>query len=261
MKRSIPISMPSRLEVEQLTGNPGPHRVPASAKPRVHNCHEVILVRRGKYHTITGGTPYDVGVGEAIYYPSGCVHNVRFEPEQSREMLRFSWTRPNLGVSTPVKIPDVGGQLAFLINWTIAAARDRSNTANLCLRANAVLEYLRDFLRQQPRTQIDHLLSYLNATISMGITVQKLADAGDMSRSQLCRLFRKELGASPQEVLVRKRMEKARALLVNTDMTVKEIASAVGYSCAQNLAQRFRKHFGITPSACRAGTFPELISP
>lgn len=82
--------------------------------------------------------------------------------------------------------------------------------------------------------------------------VEKLARDGGMSRSQLLRRFRQELGDTPRALLKRKRLEKARALLTNTDLTVKQVARTVGYRSAQHLANQFRTHFGITPTECRA---------
>jgi AraC-like DNA-binding protein len=246
MRRQSTLKMPTGLEAERITA---PRDV--LAKTHCHQRHELLVILRGNYRAAVGDKRYAVAVGEAILYPGGCAHTPTFAPMESGEMLRFAWTDPDPGISAPHKFADAGGQLAFLVQWTVDAVDDRTGAANLCLRANAVLECLRERL-QPPRDRMERLLVYMRSRLATGVTVRKLATAAGISRSQLFRLFRAELGATPSEVLLRERLAKARALLTQTDLTVKQVAAAVGYSSAQALAHAFHAHLGMSPSACRS---------
>jgi helix-turn-helix protein/cupin domain len=60
--------------------------------------------------------------------------------------------------------------------------------------------------------------------------------------------FRKIFGISPQGMLIRLRMDRARELLRTTNLSVKEIAEEIGYSRQHDLTRAFHKYIGMSPS-------------
>jgi hypothetical protein len=60
--------------------------------------------------------------------------------------------------------------------------------------------------------------------------------------------FRKIFGISPQSMLIRLRMERAKDLLRNGSLSVKEIAQELGYSRQHDLSRAFHKYTGTSPS-------------
>ena len=68
------------------------------------------------------------------------------------------------------------------------------------------------------------------------------------SHDSLRHRFRKLFGASPQAMLIRLRMERAKELLRTSTLSVKEIAYEVGYSRQHDLTRAFRKYSGTSPS-------------
>jgi hypothetical protein len=70
----------------------------------------------------------------------------------------------------------------------------------------------------------------------------------DPGHDSLRHRFRKIFGISPQGMLIRLRMERAKDLLRNGDLTVKEIAQELGYSRQHDLSRAFRKYTGTSPS-------------
>lgn len=60
--------------------------------------------------------------------------------------------------------------------------------------------------------------------------------------------FRKLFGTSPQGMLIRLRMERAKELLRTSKLSVKEIAHELGYSRQHDLTRAFRKYSGTSPS-------------
>ena len=75
-----------------------------------------------------------------------------------------------------------------------------------------------------------------------------VADKFRLTPAYLSRLFKKEMGRGPAEYLQKIRIEAAKNLLVNTDMTIKEISEKVGYQYVLTLNRAFKKFEGITPS-------------
>lgn len=70
----------------------------------------------------------------------------------------------------------------------------------------------------------------------------------------LNRLFNKELGKSITQYIIEQKMKKARRLLTNTDLSITEVCSQVGYPNMSSFSYAFRRHTGYTPTAYRKKT-------
>ncbi len=87
------------------------------------------------------------------------------------------------------------------------------------------------------------------------LTVADLARAAGLSPSYFSREFRRTFGEAPHQYLLTRRLERASALLRNTDRTVTEICFDVGLAGVGSFVTSFRRVYGVTPLAYRA-TFP-----
>lgn len=87
---------------------------------------------------------------------------------------------------------------------------------------------------------------------AQNITLEDLAAAAEVSASYLLKIFRKNLGATPYEYLLRYRITRAKQLLAETDERVGEIARIVGFNSESNFSFRFSKIVGQSPRAYRA---------
>jgi LacI family transcriptional regulator len=83
------------------------------------------------------------------------------------------------------------------------------------------------------------------------LQLDTVAHAVGISRGGLDRKFRARLGRTMHEELVRVRVDRARALLSTTDLSVAGIAYACGYEDPQRLYENFRKLMGCTPAVWR----------
>ncbi len=77
----------------------------------------------------------------------------------------------------------------------------------------------------------------------------ELSEMTGLSRRQIERHFKQFLGESPTVVYRNIRLDRARALIVETDMTVSEIAAACGFNSTSILSIHYRERFGTSPSA------------
>ncbi len=83
------------------------------------------------------------------------------------------------------------------------------------------------------------------------ITIEDIAALLYISEKHLCRIFKKKYGIPPQRYLLELRMNKARELILNTDLLIKEIAVSVGYSSPFTFSEAFSNVFGYSPSSLR----------
>ncbi len=71
------------------------------------------------------------------------------------------------------------------------------------------------------------------------------------SLRSLTQLWRQETGVSPHRWLLTARIQRARELLENTQLSMEQIAGQCGLGSSTNLRARFRATVGTTPSAYR----------
>ena len=87
------------------------------------------------------------------------------------------------------------------------------------------------------------------------LNVDDLAAAAGLSRAHFSREFRRAFGVSPHAYLLTRRLERAAALLRNTDNSVAEVCLAVGLQGIGSFTTSFKRAFGKTPTEYRA-SFP-----
>lgn len=87
------------------------------------------------------------------------------------------------------------------------------------------------------------------------LTVADMARAAGLSRAHFSREFRRTFGEAPHQYLLTRRLERAAALLRNTDRSVTEICFAVGLTSVGSFITSFGRVYGMAPVAYRA-TFP-----
>jgi transcriptional regulator GlxA family with amidase domain len=79
------------------------------------------------------------------------------------------------------------------------------------------------------------------------VSPSELAKSVNMSTRQLERLFRRYLNRSPKRYYMELRLEKARNLLLQTDMSVINVALACGFTSPSHFSKCYRAHFNRTP--------------
>src|SRR5207302_8724987 len=82
--------------------------------------------------------------------------------------------------------------------------------------------------------------------------VDDLAGAAGLSRAHFSREFRRVFGESPHAYLLRRRRERAAALLRTTDRSVADICFSVGLRSVGSFTTSFTRSYGMPPTAYRA---------
>jgi AraC-like DNA-binding protein len=90
-----------------------------------------------------------------------------------------------------------------------------------------------------------------DARFAEAIDVDEMASAAGLSRAHFSREFKKAFGESPRSYLLTRRLERAAALLRNTDRPVTEICLDVGLQGLGSFTTSFKRHFGLSPRVYR----------
>ncbi|CDP89260.1 MULTISPECIES: helix-turn-helix transcriptional regulator [Mycolicibacterium] len=91
------------------------------------------------------------------------------------------------------------------------------------------------------------------------ITVDDLAAAAGLSRAHFSRMFTRTFGESPRAYLQSRRLERAAALLRNTDRSVADICVMVGLHSVGSFTTNFARVYGRPPAAYRASLPPAML--
>ncbi len=116
-----------------------------------------------------------------------------------------------------------------------------------------------DALCQMPRrnaapgshARIDHVRAYIEVHYNEELSLERAAAEVRMSPPYLSRAFKKSVGMSFVDYVHATRVQRARALLRDSEMSVKEIAAAVGFADSNYFSRVFKQQTGVTPSAYR----------
>ena len=95
--------------------------------------------------------------------------------------------------------------------------------------------------------KLSRVIQMMEQNIEEPISPAILAKDVGMSTRQLERLFRRYLSRSPKRYYMELRLQKARNLLMQTDMTVINVALACGFASPSHFSKCYRSHYDTTP--------------
>lgn len=98
---------------------------------------------------------------------------------------------------------------------------------------------------------LESSIRYIEQNFNSDITLDELADVSSLSPQYLCRVFKRKLGMRPLEYIARRRISEAKLMLNESEKSISEIGTAVGYPDPTYFGVVFRKYEGISPSEYR----------
>jgi AraC family carnitine catabolism transcriptional activator len=94
-------------------------------------------------------------------------------------------------------------------------------------------------------------VSLMEDNLTSNLSIREIAEKALVSQRELERLFAKELNTTPKKYYRKLRLEHARQLLHQTELSVLEVSLACGFSSAAYLSAIYKDEFGIQPSKDR----------
>jgi len=101
------------------------------------------------------------------------------------------------------------------------------------------------------RRALKKATDYVGDNLSGELSLEGIASEAGYSPRHFHRLFRESTGLSPHRYVIRQRVEKAKGLLLSTDLPVGEVARLCGFSNQSHLALHFKRLVGASPSGLR----------
>lgn len=103
---------------------------------------------------------------------------------------------------------------------------------------------------------VNQVIQYIEQHYMDDIGIGLIAGQLNVSANYLSALFHKKTGVMFVKYLTRIRMLKAKELLMNTNLQVKQVAEQIGYYSTRHFTKLFTQTFGSYPSDCRKNTVP-----
>ena len=139
-------------------------------------------------------------------------------------------------------------------------SRPELTLANDLMRLGALCEYLslaiesnyksnqvvRHRHEYAPDVYVSHALDYIRKNYDT-IKVKDVARYIGINRSYLTNIFKKKMGVSPQEYLLQYRLDKGSKLLLETRLSIQEIAQKIGYDNPLTFSKMFKSVYGVSP--------------
>lgn len=107
-------------------------------------------------------------------------------------------------------------------------------------------------LKFEEPDRIRSMRSFIHNHYKDKITVAQIADAIGISEREAIRSFRKGLNQSPIEYLISHRLNEAKKMLLNSNLSITEICYQCGFSDSSYFGKSFRKAYGLTPREFRS---------
>ncbi len=124
------------------------------------------------------------------------------------------------------------------------------------LRAPAALLQLLDLFEapqppMQPEERLERVLAYLDSAEGEHPDIEMLAGIAGLHPNYFIKFFESHTGTSPGRYMIRRRMERAREMLSNSDLSIGEIAQVLGFKDSSYFSRLFKAKEGMTPLAYR----------
>src|SRR5690606_26763988 len=114
-------------------------------------------------------------------------------------------------------------------------------------------------IEPQPDTVTTQIVDYIQANYKNDISLNGIADKLGLDPSHISRLFKQDLGINFSKYLINLRIQEAKRLLQESELSVKEIGEAVGYINTHSFIRIFKKYEGIPPGKYRENVHPKFL--
>jgi len=251
-----------------------------------HEELEIIYVEEGDMDFSVNGECFVLKEGEAVLVNSKRIHT-NGSPRGRYCVFYYSLINPSYLRSSsyieqkyvaPVLGPDAFDYL-ILNNqdWTIPILDDMKSMFNTPNYDGKELEIIESELRML-RTLYTHLdtsssfstasqsyvssfremLAFISAHYTEKITLDDIAEAGNVGKTLCATIFKKLASKTPGEYLINYRITESLKLLDDRSLSITEIAFQTGFNSASHFTKTFREMMGCTPNKYRAGEWKNV---
>lgn len=102
--------------------------------------------------------------------------------------------------------------------------------------------------KKSKENYVEKACQYINKNYDKAITVEKIAEYLSLNKNYLIRIFKKELNITPNHFVLKTRLFYAKLMLLQTDLTIKDIALSCGFNTPSYFIKCFKENFKKSPA-------------
>ncbi len=155
-------------------------------------------------------------------------------------------------------VADETGELKWFVSSKIPLFDQRGRVIGI---AGVMRNLEQADLMVRPYRELEHAVTFVLQNYGQRIDVAQLAQLAHLSVSQFGRRFKRLYQMTPQQYILRVRINAAGQLLISSDHSVAEIAAECGFYDQSYFTKQFRKQHGQTPLQYRATYEPRGANP
>lgn len=176
---------------------------------------------------------------------------VLYDPKKIKECyLRFIWSVINVAKELDLSIYDGLGQQLFIENIMGAVTEKELESVMKEIITLLPLE-INDNEKNQMRLIVRKAKSLIHEFYAIGITLDEIAEKLKVTPEYLGSQFHKEVGVTFSTYIKEYRIQKAKKLLIGTELKLYKIAEQVGYSTPKYFSKIFKEVTGLLPAEYR----------
>ncbi|KJZ13890.1 AraC family transcriptional regulator [Marinomonas sp. S3726] len=218
-------------------------------KQHSHGYHQLVFPLRGSLDINTNRHNGFVEIGQCLIIKVNEIHGFKAH-ENARFIVADLHHLPENLMQTSSAVFTISKPLSAFLNY-VDLQLEHSVDAEIEKSSLSLFEQL---LAQQVcfknyDKRIEKAIQYINQDIALEHTLEHLSKLAHLSLTQFKKVFKENTNMTVQTYITGLRMEKAKSLLVHSDMPVQLVAEKVGYQNASAFSRKFKDYFGQTPSA------------
>jgi AraC family transcriptional regulator len=137
--------------------------------------------------------------------------------------------------------------------YSLLCLESLSNTLAVCLmhKYSASPAAVPEVKGRLPAPVLKQILDYVDASPNANLTLSHMAELAHLSPYHFERLFKEAMGQPVHRYILTQRLEKSYYLLLNSNLTLAQIAAEAGFADQSHFVRCFKSRFGIPPGALR----------
>ncbi|NQT59857.1 MAG: helix-turn-helix transcriptional regulator [Bacteroidetes bacterium] len=217
-----------------------------------HSFFQLIIIYKGEMMVSIQGEEFKAKPGDIVFYPCNLPHQESNNKDTDLEIIYLDWKGP--AISFPTLLYDRKGRVRIMAEWLLSDFKNslhpNQDRAENNLMQTLLYELERN-ISEEEDVFVQEVKSLIHESLSRKISLESLAAVFDMNKYTFLRKYKHLTGITPLEAVKRIRIERARDMIISSDLSLREIAVICGMSNEYNLSRVFQKTLKTPPGYFR----------
>lgn len=234
--------------------------------------YHYIYVLQGGGGICIGRERFDLAPGKMYLTAPDVPHDFFSKEDAPLITVEFKFTIPDkeLDLQTrdlPPRVDCRNSALQMLVPgmWREMERKKNRSEEILCAQAYEMLCLLQRTVQEERHgngaslEELQSVFRFINTHLGSEITLADLAEAAHLEKTYFTKKFKRLTGTTPMEYVRSTRIEKAKDLLEFSDMSITQIAEALGFQSLHHFSNMFLKYTGSSPRKYKRALEPHLV--